>query len=843
MPATRSEKTSLLLVEDEALIALATKASLERYGYVVATAGSGEAAVEAARSDKHFDLVLMDIDLGPGMDGTEAAAIILSERELPVVFLSSHAEPEVVARTEKITSYGYVVKSSNITVLDASIKMALKLFDARTLLMESEARFQDLFENMNDAFALHEVIFDDAGTAVDYRFDEANSEFAKRVGLERGQLIGHTARELFPNTEQRWIDTFGRVATTGVAEQFTEYSTELNRHYETRLYSPRLGFCAGLFRDITERKRMEEAHLAGEKRRRSLVDHTNDAIIVHTLTPDGLPGPNVEVNAQASRMLGYTREELLTLSAGDVVPGSAAASIPEHVAELLANGHATFETENRRRDGTIIPVEVSAYVYSEDDERYVVSIVRDISARKAAERELRQFRTITDSALFGCAIASVDGTLRYVNSAFAAAHGYQPEELIGKNLSVFHTEQQMQDVVAANEALKTTATTTIIELGHVHRDGTEFPMLMSGITLNDEEGNLEFFVVSAIDISDRKAAEEALRESDAQFRDLFENAPDAVFIADIETGCIVNANSAAIRLTGHPKDALVGRFHNDLHPERIRHETSAAFLRHVNENPAEAGEAVIESEIVQRDGTIVPVEVKASHVMYQGRPCLIGVFRDISDRKESEQLIRGLVREKENLLREVQHRIKNVMRTMAAMLTLQTESTHDPSGVRSLQDAASRFQSIELLYDQLYRDESHGTGSLNTFLTRLVEGVVEFFGGGPAMKIETSIVDIQLPEKTLSTVGLVINELTTNAMKYAFNGRSGGRLSVRGTVLNGTVTITVQDDGPGLPEGFDARTSGGFGLTMVHAFVEQLGGTVEFAHNGGAAVTITFPLH
>lgn len=249
---------SLLLVEDDTIIALSTKNSLVRLGYSVSTVGTGEAAIDAIRSGTLFDLILMDIDLGTGIDGTEAASTILSEQQLPIVFLSSHTEPEIVARTETITSYGYVVKNSNTTVLDASIKMALKLFDAHIQLSESEKRFCDLFENMNDAFALHEVIFGAADNAVDHRFTEVNSEFATRVGMSRNQLIGRTARELFPGTEQCWIDAFGRVAATGIPEQFTDYSAELQRYFETRLYSPRRGFCAGIFADITDRKRIED---------------------------------------------------------------------------------------------------------------------------------------------------------------------------------------------------------------------------------------------------------------------------------------------------------------------------------------------------------------------------------------------------------------------------------------------------------------------------------------------------------------------------------------------------------------------------------------------------------
>jgi PAS domain S-box-containing protein len=123
----------ILLVEDETIIAVAEQEDLQRLGYEAALARSGEEAVETCERDGPFDLVLMDIDLGRGMDGTEAAEAILARRDLPVLFMSGHCEPEIVERTERITSYGYVVKGSSPTVIDASIKMALKLSDAKRL--------------------------------------------------------------------------------------------------------------------------------------------------------------------------------------------------------------------------------------------------------------------------------------------------------------------------------------------------------------------------------------------------------------------------------------------------------------------------------------------------------------------------------------------------------------------------------------------------------------------------------------------------------------------------------------------------------------------------------------
>jgi CheY-like chemotaxis protein len=140
----------ILLVEDDHIIAMSEKITLEKYGYSVVTAPSGEKAIEMVDKAEGLDLVLMDIDLGKGIDGTQAAAEILSRHDIPIVFLSSHTEPEVVEKTKKITPYGYVVKNSAITVLDASIKMAFKLFYANKKTPESEQKYYFLSDSIPD---------------------------------------------------------------------------------------------------------------------------------------------------------------------------------------------------------------------------------------------------------------------------------------------------------------------------------------------------------------------------------------------------------------------------------------------------------------------------------------------------------------------------------------------------------------------------------------------------------------------------------------------------------------------------------------------------------------------
>jgi PAS domain S-box-containing protein len=141
---------TILLVEDESIVAMSESMILENNGYRVITAGNGETAVRIMEGDADIDLILMDINLGNGIDGTQAAEIIQKKHNIPVIFLSSHTEPDIVEKTEGITSYGYIVKYCGDTILLASIKMAFKLFESRVKALESETRLRFIYENTDD---------------------------------------------------------------------------------------------------------------------------------------------------------------------------------------------------------------------------------------------------------------------------------------------------------------------------------------------------------------------------------------------------------------------------------------------------------------------------------------------------------------------------------------------------------------------------------------------------------------------------------------------------------------------------------------------------------------------
>lgn len=274
------ERKTLLLVEDEAIMALAEKTVLAKEGYAVIHSFSGEEAIAAVERDagQAIDLVLMDIDLGKGIDGTRAAEEILKRRNLPVVFLSSHTEKELVERTESITNYGYIVKNIGNTVLFASIKMAFKLYDAYRKLEESESRFRELIESIQEGMC----IMDEE----DY-FVFANPAAHAIFGVETGHLAGERLGRFLDSHVAALIDEQNlrrRRGEKGVYEQELVRPDGERRLLRVRS-SPRFdakGRFEGsfvVFDDVTENRRAQKRLAESEANYRSLFEDSANAIL------------------------------------------------------------------------------------------------------------------------------------------------------------------------------------------------------------------------------------------------------------------------------------------------------------------------------------------------------------------------------------------------------------------------------------------------------------------------------------------------------------------------------------------------------------------------------------
>ena len=283
------QQKTILLVEDEVIIALSQAQDLENEGYTVVHAASGEKAIEYVCVRKEpVDLILMDIDLGKGIDGTEAAKEILKSYDIPVVFLSSHTEKEMVEKTEKITSYGYVVKSSSLTVLDASIKMAFKLFNANHVLSEKNEslhQHSQLLENIIENIPGF-VLWKDTHSV----FLGSNTNFAHKCGIASpAEIIGKSDYDLpFFNDE---IETFIAddrfVMQTGLAKMHFEEREHVANKEEIFLDTCKIplfdaeGKVSGILAvamDITARKHEEAVLRESEEKFRLLYENMDNGV-------------------------------------------------------------------------------------------------------------------------------------------------------------------------------------------------------------------------------------------------------------------------------------------------------------------------------------------------------------------------------------------------------------------------------------------------------------------------------------------------------------------------------------------------------------------------------------
>lgn len=264
--------------------------------------------------------------------------------------------------------------------------------------------------------------------------------------------------------------------------------------------------------------------------------------------------------------------------------------------------------------------------------------VRELEESVEGRRKLQQqfFLRIIEQTSEGIAVSDLEGYLLFVNHAFAAMHGYAPGELVGKRLSVFHSPEQMASVEMANTELKAKGEFSG-EVWHMKKDGTVFPTFMHNSVLRNEAGDPMGLIATLRDITERKEADQALAESEEKFRLAFENAVDAIFWADPDTGLITHCNKAAEALLEKTRDQIIGHDQRTLHAKEKARDYRSLFTRHLRGGQGVGGD---EAEVISKTGKMIPVHITASVTLVGGRRIIQGVFRDITELKRTEDELR-----------------------------------------------------------------------------------------------------------------------------------------------------------------------------------------------------------
>jgi PAS domain S-box-containing protein len=329
--------------------------------------------------------------------------------------------------------------------------------------------------------------------------------------------------------------------------------------------------------------------------------------------------------------------------------------------------------------------------------------------------------------------------------------------------------------------------------------------------------------------------ESAIKQSEERLQVVMETIPEGVAVADAESHRFVFVNGSFARMLGCEKAEVYALRPEDIHPsqEGIRiAENSARLLR---------GESSVVKgiQVIRKDRSVFLADVETSILEMDGKPCFLGVFSDVTERMRYEEKIAGLLHEKELLLKEIHHRVKNNMNTVHSLLSLQAQAQQD-KGIQSiLQDAAGRIQGMRLLYDKLYLSENFHELGVRVFFPPLIEEILGVFRPDPPVAASVDLDDFSLSANMLSPLAIIINELATNSVKHAFEGRADRRISLVMRKESSCITIVYEDNGIGQPESVNLDKSTGFGMQLVEMLVQQMGGTINIDRQGGTKYTIT----
>lgn len=646
---TESKKT-ILLVEDDAIIAASESLILGGEGFDVLRVFTGENAVETIRArGESIDLVLMDVDLGRGMDGTQAAQEILKVRDVPVLFISSHTEKEILVRAEKITSYGYVVKDSGDEVLLASVRMAFRLHDAQRALREKEETLRENEERFR-LVALNSpdhIFYQDA----DLRYTwVANPSSHLATSLRAGK----TDKDFFGEAEGERISAIKRnVIATGISARIETYllRDDGSRRLYEGFYAPRrdaAGRIVGLTgyaRDISERERMEEALDESHRNFRLLADNISDVIFALDLSLRF-----TYVSPSMERVLGYTAAEAMARPPREFLKGRSEEKVQELFGVLTAalnageaNPSTTAEMELVHRDGRVLWAEVRVTLIPDGNSRTarIVGIARDVTERKRIALSLQEsearFHAMADTAPVLIWVTGEDKKVTYFNKPWLEFTGRSLQEEIGDGwLAGVHPEDR---AVVESSYLngREAGVAYSVEYRLRRRDGEYRWFIDNGTPRIHPDGSVAGYIGSCTDITDRKLAEEKLALSERQHRSLVERMNEGLMQVNNDD-VITFVNRQLCDLTGYTREELLGQTGNAL----LFDSGDRQIIMDYNRRRVAGRSDVYELRLKKKGGEKIWMQISGSPVDNAKGEVVgsIGVVRDITERKLTEEALR-----------------------------------------------------------------------------------------------------------------------------------------------------------------------------------------------------------
>ncbi len=608
----------------------------------------------------------------------------------------------------------------------------------------------------------------------------------------------------------------------------------------------------GNFLDITERKQAEEEL----RLRAQMLDGATDSIFVHDLDDNF-----IYVNEAACRAHGYSREELMRMSIPQVIAPEQLSGLPSIRQEMEEKGKLVFESAHICKDGSIMPVEVHSRIIESGGRKVFLDVIHDITERKRAEEELKLRAQILDSATDSIFVHDGDDNFIYVNEAACRAHGYSREEFMKMKLPQLVAPERARPLALDRQELLEKGH-IVTESTHLRKDGSIMPVEVHARTIELSWGKLFLNVVR--DITERKRAEAALRESQEFSSNLLENSPDPIFVVNPDTS-IKYVNPAFEKLTGFALDEIIGRkAPYPWWPEEQRKEIAASF-----KDAIVSGGNRDEQVRRRKSGERFWVAINSAPIMHEGKLSYFLVsWLDVTERKRAEEE-RIELEQKAHLASRlasvgemasgIAHEINNPMTAVIGFSQLLMEADL-PDDVKEdisvIHKEAQRAASVAR--NLLTFARKHSLAKQLTNVNSIVEGVLKLRAYEQSVsniRVDTRLAP-DLPEvlADYSQMQQVFINIILNAEAAMLETANGGKLTITTQRIDGSIRASFTDSGPGIAKEnlnrifdpfFTTKEVGkgtGLGLSVCHGIIAEHGGRIYARSKVGYGATFVVEL-
>ena len=584
----------------------------------------------------------------------------------------------------------------------------------------------------------------------------------------------------------------------------------------------------GLEKSEIDHKQAEEALQESEEKYRANYD--NIPLSYQSLDEDGC---FIDVNPAWLRTLGYEKEEVIGKWFGDFLHPDWKSHFKKNYPEFKKRGYIhDVQFKIRHKDGHYLDISFEGSIRYTPDGKFkkTYCVFQDITAHKQAEDALREreqnFNDLVENLLDGVAIADEKGYHIYVTPKFSEITGYSRDELLNMTGWGFtrpedraKLKQRMKDRMAGKPVQ------THYERIIVRKDGTEVPVEMSTTVVTWQGKKRPMAIIH--DITERKKGEEALRIERDKLKNIFEAMEDGVYIVNKQYD-IQYVNPVLIKDFGpYEGHKCYAYFHDrdDVCPwckiidvfagKTVRWEWSSFKNQRIYD--------LMDTPLKNSDGSISKLEI----------------FRDITERKQMEEQLKKSLKEKEILIKEIFHRVKNNLAVVSGLLNIQAANIKDKAAKAAFQETRDRIFSLSAVHSQLYHSENYSNVDYKEYIKKLVSNIFYSFQISGRIKLHLDLADITLPVDKAIQCGLLLNELVTNTLKHAFPEKRKGNLRIITRSLEDkNCEIIVKDDGIGIPENFNIEKTETLGLKLIDLMIKQIEGTLEIESKKGTEFRI-----